>query len=346
MNATQIETQRWQSVLNRDAGADGQFVTAVLTTKIYCRPSCPSRHPLRKNVRFYSTPAEAETAGFRACRRCHPNEPNLQAKQIQDLCRYIETHLDESPSLEELSKRAHLSPFHLQRVFKKAVGVSPKQYVIAQRARRMRDGLKAGGTVTTSLYDAGFGSSSRLYEQSPLGMTPKAYRQGGEGMDIRFTIVASPLGRMIVAATERGVCFVGFGNKDGQLETELRKEYPRAALRRETGFHSWINAILAHLRGQQPRLDLPVDVRGTAFQQQVWNALRKIPYGKTRTYGEIAAAIGKPSAARAVGHACGSNPVPIVVPCHRVVGSDGALTGYRWGTERKEKLLAQEHEES
>jgi AraC family transcriptional regulator, regulatory protein of adaptative response / methylated-DNA-[protein]-cysteine methyltransferase len=336
------DEQRWNYVLNRDSNADGKFVTAVLTTKIYCRPSCPARHPLRKNVRFYNTPAEAEAAGFRACRRCHPNEPDLTATRIQELCTYIETHPEEDLSLQALSELVHLSPYHLQRIFKKVVGVSPKQYVMAQRAKRMRDGLKAGETVTTSLYEAGFGSSSRVYEQSLLGMQPKVYQSGGNGMDIGFTITDSPLGRMIVAATEQGVCFVGFGEKDKPLETELRSNYPRATVRHDEGFKPWVKAILANLNGQLPRLDLPTDVRGTAFQQQVWNALKRIPYGKTRTYGEIAEAIGQPTAARAVGAACGSNPVPIVVPCHRVVGSNGSLTGYRWGVERKKKLLAKE----
>jgi AraC family transcriptional regulator, regulatory protein of adaptative response / methylated-DNA-[protein]-cysteine methyltransferase len=334
--------QCWNYVINRDAAADGKFVTAVLTTRIYCRPSCPARHPLRKNVRFYNTPAEAETGGFRACKRCHPNEPDVTAARINDLCRFIETHPEDDLSLEALSQRAHLSPFHLQRVFKKAVGVSPKQYVLAQRTQRMRAGLKAGETVTASLYEAGYGSSSRVYEQSPLGMQPKVYQAGGTGMDIGFTIVDSPLGRMVVAATVRGVCFVGFGEKDKTLEAELRNNYPRATIEHNEGFKPWVKAILANLNGQQPRLDLPVDVRGTAFQQQVWAALKRIPYGKTQTYGELAEAIGRPTAARAVGAACGSNPVPIVVPCHRVVGSNGDLTGYRWGVERKKKLLAKE----
>jgi AraC family transcriptional regulator of adaptative response/methylated-DNA-[protein]-cysteine methyltransferase len=336
------DEQRWQFVLNRDSQADGQFVTAVLTTKIYCRPSCAAKHPLRKNVRFYTSPAEAERAGFRPCRRCRPNEPDSQADQIQRLCRYIEAHLAEPLTLSELSKQANLSPHHLQRTFKKLVGVSPREYVEARRTDRVRKELKDGETVTASIYGAGFGSSSRLYEKDRLGMTPGRYRQGGNGMKIGFTIVDSPLGRMIVAATERGVCFVGFGDDDKYLESELAKDYPSAEIRREGSYRKWVNAIVDNIKGRQPHLDLPIDVRGTAFQQQVWNALRRIPYGKTKSYGEIAKSLGKPSAARAVGRACATNLVSVVIPCHRAVGSDGNLTGYRWGVERKEKLLGRE----
>ena len=338
--------KRWQLVMARDWRADGRFVTAVKTTRIYCRPSCPAKHPLRKNVSFFNTPAEAEGAGFRACRRCRPNQANSQADQIRTLCQYIESNLDSPLTLAELSKRANLSPFHLQRTFKKIVGVSPKQYVAAQRAKKVRAGLRAGETVTASLYEAGFGSSSRLYEKNPLGMTPKVYRQGGNGMKIGYTIVSSPLGRMIVAATERGVCFVGFGDDDKFLESELRGDYPAAAIERDSSFGAWVKAIVSSLDGAQPHLDLPLDVRGTAFQQQVWKALRRIPYGQTKTYGEIAKQIGKPNAARAVGRACATNHVPIVIPCHRVVGNSGNLTGYRWGVSRKEKLLAQESDEA
>lgn len=267
-----------------------------------------------------------------------------QAEQVRRLCHYIETNLDSSLTLEDLGQAVHLSPFHLQRIFTKVVGVSPKKYVSQLRAKKLRAELKAGQTVTASLYEAGFGSASGLYEQNPLGMTPSKYRQGGRGMSIGFTIVNSPLGRMIVAATGRGVCFVGFGENDGHLEKELRQDYPAAEIKRDRGFSNWVDGIMETLRGQPPRQTLPVDVQGTAFQQKVWQALQTIPAGETRTYGEIAKQIGQPSAARAVGRACATNHVPIVIPCHRVIGNNGQLTGYRWGTKRKEKLLAKERE--
>ena len=337
------DDQQWQLVLARDSRADGKFVTAVLSTKIYCRPSCPARHPLRKNVTFFPSPAEAERAGFRPCRRCRPNEPDSRAEQIQRVCRYIETHLDEPLTLDELSRQANLSPFHLQRTFKKLVGVSPRKYAEAQRMKRLKLQLKNGDTVTASIYEAGYRSISRLYANNHLGMTPGDYRRGGSGMKIGYTIVNSPLGRMMVAATGRGVCFVGFGDTDAFLVSELKKDYPTAEVQRDkTGFTKWVNAIVENLNGRRPHLDLPLDVQGTAFQRQVWEALQAIPYGSTRTYGEIAKSLGKPNAARAVGRACATNPVSIVIPCHRAVGSDGNLTGYYWGVERKKKLLAKE----
>lgn len=345
-NSLTSEEDRWQRVLTRDSKADGLFVTAVTSTKIYCRPSCPAKHPLRKNVRFYDTAAQAEAAGFRACKRCRPNEPNSQAQQVKALCEYIEQNLDSSLTLQDLSQQIHLSPYHLQRTFKKYIGVSPKQYVTQLRSNRLRANLKAGETVTTSMYEAGFGSSSRLYEQNPLGMPPGVYRRGGDGMLIGYTIVNSPLGRMIVAATERGLCFVGFGTDDQHLEHELHKDYPEADIHKDRSFSQWVEPMLDTLKGQAPRKELPLDVRGTAFQQQVWNALRHIPAGQTRTYGQIAKEIGQPKAARAVGRACATNHVPIVIPCHRAIGSNGKLTGFRWGLSRKEKLLAQENEEN
>ncbi len=337
------DDQRWQLVLARDSRADGKFFTAVLTTKIYCRPSCPAKHPLRKNVAFYLSPAEAKQAGFRPCRRCRPDEPDSQAEQVQRLCRYIEAHLDESLTLDELSRQANLSPYHLQRTFKKLVGVSPRQYAEAQRVKQLKLQLKNGETVTASIYEAGYRSASRLYASNHLGMTPGDYRRGGSGMKIGYTIVNSPLGRMMVAATGRGVCFVGFGDTDAFLMSELKKDYPTAEVQRDkTGFGKWVNAIVENLNGRRPHLDLPLDVQGTAFQRQVWEALQAIPYGSTRTYGEIAKSLGKPNAARAVGRACATNPVSIVIPCHRAVGSDGNLTGYYWGVDRKKKLLLKE----
>jgi AraC family transcriptional regulator of adaptative response/methylated-DNA-[protein]-cysteine methyltransferase len=337
------DDQRWQLVLHRDSRADGQFVTAVRSTGIYCRPSCPAKHPLRKNVAFYRSPAEAEGAGFRACRRCRPTEVDAQVVSIRRVCRYIETHLDSALTLETLSRQAHLSPYHLQRTFKRLMGVSPRQYAAACRAAQLKKHLKETRTVTDATYNSGYGSLSRLYEQTRLGMTPTVYRRGGAGLTIHYTIADSPLGRLMVAATEQGVCFISLADADKTLETALRGDYHAAQIERDdVGLRQWVNLVLGYLNGKQPHLELPLDIQGTAFQRQVWEALRAIPYGETRTYGQIAQAIGKPSAARAVGHACGANPVSLAIPCHRAVGSSGSLTGYRWGVERKEKLLAQE----
>lgn len=337
------DDQRWQLVLHREARADGQFVTAVRSTGIYCRPSCPARHPLRKNVSFYRTPAEAEQAGFRACRRCRPTEVDSQVKAIHGVCRYIETHLDSTLTLDKLSRQAHLSPYHLQRTFKRLMGVSPRQYAAACRATQLKKNLKETRTVTDATYNSGYGSLSRLYEQTRLGMTPTIYRRGGAGQTIHYTITDSPLGRLLVAATGQGVCFISLADSDKTLEAALRGDYHAATIKRDdASLRQWVRAVLSYLNGKEPHLELPLDIQGTAFQRQVWEALRAIPYGETRTYGQIAKAIGKPSAARAVGHACGANPVSLVIPCHRAVGSSGSLTGYRWGVERKEKLLASE----
>lgn len=334
------DDQRWQQVLKRNARADGQFVLAVKTTGIFCRPSCPAKHPLRKNVAFFVNAAEAERAGYRACKRCHPTEADAQVAAVQKICRYIESHLDEALTLAQLSAHAHLSPHHLQRTFKRYTGLSPRQYAEACRAEQFKHALKEKTTVTTALYRSGYRSASGLYEQTRLGMTPSIYRRGGAGMQIGYTIADSPLGRLLVAATARGVCFVSLGDSEAMLEAALHSDYHAAEIARDdAGLRATVRAVVAHLRGQQPHLDLPLDIRGTVFQQQVWEALRAIPYGETRTYGELAAAIGKPHAARAVGHACGSNPVSLLIPCHRAVGSDGKLTGYRWGVERKAKLL-------
>lgn len=337
------DDQRWQQVLARDARADGQFVTAVKSTGIFCRPSCPAKHPLRKNVAFFANAADAERAGYRACKRCHPKDVDAQIAAVQKICRYIETHLDERLTLAALSRAAHFSPHHLQRTFKRHMGLSPRQYAEACRAQQLKHSLKEKTTVTDALYHSGYRSASTVYEQTRLGMTPTIYRRGGAGMRIGYTIVDSPLGRLLIAATATGVCFVSLGDSDSMLEAALRGDYHAAEIvRDEAGLRETARAVVAHLRGRQPHLDLPLDIRGTAFQRQVWEALRAIPYGETRTYGELAAAIGKPSAARAVGHACGSNPVSLLIPCHRAVGSHGQLTGYRWGVDKKEKLLAQE----
>jgi len=353
--------KRWQSVQTRDRGADGAFVYAVRSTGIYCRPSCASRKPRREQVEFFSLPAAAEQRGFRACLRCRPRLARLRDPRtaaVAKVCREIEAQIDADGAktangdasetrltLRMLSSTAGMSAHQLERAFRSVMGISPRQYADARRMRRLKSRLRKGDDVTTALYDAGFGSSSRLYERAPaqLGMTPATYRQGGAGMKIHYTIVSSPLGRLLVGATERGISALYLGKDDGPLESSLRKEYPRAEIRRDRkGLEGWVGKILAHLRGREPNLDLPTDVQATAFQRRVWEELRKIPYGATRTYSQVARAMGKPKAIRAVARACATNPVSVVVPCHRVVRADGNLAGYRWGLERKQALLERE----
>ena len=342
------ETQYWQAVLSRDRQSDGSFVYAVLSTGIYCRPSCPSRRPRREQVVFFSQPEAAEQAGFRQCRRCRPRGIDTAEEQqvlVERARRYIEAHLEEAVTLAALSAEVGMSPHHLQRLFKRVIGVSPRQYVDACRLDRFKTQIKGGAPVTRALYEVGYSSSSRLYERTDaqLGMTPTTYRKGGKDMNISYTIVDCPLGRLLVAATARGVCAVSLGDADAPLEAALRGEYPAAKIERdERGLGEWVEAILRYLAGQQPQLDLPLDVQATAFQWQVWQALRAIPVGQTRSYSAVAQALGQPTAARAVARACATNPVSLVIPCHRVVREDGDLGGYRWGLERKRALLAQE----
>ena len=343
-----LEEKYWQAVLTRDNRSDGTFVYGVRSTGIYCNPSCSARRPRREQVVFFPQPEAAEQAGFRACRRCRPQEATvyeLQAEMVQHACRYIETHLEGPLTLDVLGKEVSVSPYHLQRVFKRIMGITPRRYAQAYRLGQLKQQLKEGETVTTALYNTGYGSSSRLYEQAPaqLGMTPAAYRRGGKSAHIGYTIVDCPLGRLLIAATEKGICSICLGNSDADLETALFSEYPAAEIQRDgVELSQWVNTLLNHLNGQQPQLDLPIDVQATAFQWQVWEKLRAIPYGSTRSYGEIAQELGDPKAARAVARACATNPVAIVVPCHRVVREDGSLGGYRWGLERKRQLLAQE----
>jgi AraC family transcriptional regulator of adaptative response/methylated-DNA-[protein]-cysteine methyltransferase len=339
---------RWQAVLRRDAAADGAFVYAVRSTGIYCRPSCPSRRPHREHVVFFSLPELAEQAGYRPCKRCRPQEaaaPDPRADSMRRVCRYIEAHFEESPSLDELGAHVGLSPAHLQRTFKRIVGVTPRQYLEAHRVRHLKMRLREGDDVTTALYEAGYGSSSRLYEKAPasLGMTPGIYRRGGKGMSIRYTIVDCPLGRLLVGATGRGICAVSLGDSDAELESALFEDYPAAEIGRdEEGLGEWVSALLDYLDGQRPHIDLPLDVQATAFQCMVWKELQAIPYGATRSYSDVAEAIGHPKAVRAVAHACAKNRVSLVIPCHRVVRKDGHLGGYRWGLDRKRALLARE----
>jgi AraC family transcriptional regulator of adaptative response/methylated-DNA-[protein]-cysteine methyltransferase len=338
----------WRATLARDPAADRMFVYAVRSTGIYCRPSCASRKPGRNKVLFFRAPEAAERAGFRPCRRCRPREaaqadPRLDV--VRQACHYLDEHRDDRLSLADLGRRVGASPHRLLRTFKQIVGITPREYAEARRLDRLKGRLREGDSVTRALYDAGYGSSSRLYEraQDRLGMTPGIYRRGGQGMRIEYAIADCALGRLLVAATDRGVCAVYFGDGDRALEAALSREYPSAEIRRgENGAARWIGAILRHLEGKQPHLDLPTDVKATAFQQRVWQQLRAIPYGETRTYREIAEHIGAPRAARAVGRACATNPVSVVVPCHRAVREDGGLGGYRWGINRKERLLAHE----
>lgn len=342
------DADRWRAVLDRDARFDGAFVTAVHTTGIYCRPSCPARHPRRENVTFYACPADAERDGFRPCKRCSPNTQAFEAAVVEQVCAYIEKHLDENPRLADLGQAAGLSPHHLQRVFKRALGISPRQYADARRLERLKARLKNGQAVTDALYEVGYSSSSRLYERAPgqLGMTPAVYRKGGRDMDIRYTVAECPLGWLLVAATERGVCAVSLGDAPDDLETALRADYPAAAITRDdAGLGAWMKPLLRYLEGGQPHPELPLDVRATAFQRRVWEALQAIPPGETRTYSQIAASIGSPKAARAVGSACAHNPVSLVIPCHRAVREDGTLGGYRWGLARKAALLERERQQ-
>jgi len=340
----------WQAIVSRDRQADGRFVYAVRSTGIFCRPSCPSRKPARDRVECFETPGDAERAGFRACLRCRPQEippSDPWLEKIRRACVYL-SNVEGHPSLATLAGRLGGSPYHLQRNFKRIVGVTPREYAEACRLRAVKGKLKAGGEVTSAMLDAGYGSSSRFYERAApkLGMRPRTYQRGGEGMDIRYAIVDSPLGRLLVAATGRGVCAVAMGESDRRLAEELQREYPAARIEADRrGLSRWTNAVLSRLKGKQPRVDLPVDVQATAFQWQVWNALAAIPYGATRSYADVAAAIGRPRAARAVARACATNPVAIVIPCHRIVPGKGSSGGYRWGPDRKKALLAREQTE-
>jgi AraC family transcriptional regulator of adaptative response/methylated-DNA-[protein]-cysteine methyltransferase len=296
---------------------------------------------------FYSAPTEAEEAGFRPCRRCRPQEDRdaTGVDLARRACRYIEEHADEPLTLAVLGGQLGVSPYHLQRTFKRVTGVTPRQYADTHRMGLFKERLKEGDSVTTAIYEAGYGSSSRLYERTgpQLGMTPKVYRRGGAGMEIRYTTAACPLGYLLLAATERGICFIGMGDSAGELEQILRAEYAAAEITRDDrDLQGWLNLVVRYLEGSQPHIDLPLDVQATAFQRRVWEELRAIPYGSIRTYADIAQALDQPTAARAVGAACAANPVSLVVPCHRAVRRDGSLGGYRWGLERKQALIERE----
>jgi AraC family transcriptional regulator of adaptative response/methylated-DNA-[protein]-cysteine methyltransferase len=342
---------RWEAVRRRDRNADGAFYYAVRTTGIYCRPWCGSRLPRRENVAFYVDPAAAERAGFRPCKRCKPTAQGTaqgsaerQAAAVAKACRLIET-AEELPRLDDLARSAGMSPFHFHRVFKSVTGVTPKAYADARRGQRIRDELKAAGSVTEAIYGAGFNSNARFYESADdlLGMTASAFRAGGAGATIRFAVGECSLGAILVAATDKGVCRIQFGDDPDALLRELQDAFPTAELvGADQAFEELVAKVIGFVEAPQQGLGLPLHVRGTAFQQRVWRALRAIPACATASYADIAEKIGEPKAVRAVAQACGANPVAVAIPCHRVVRRDGALSGYRWGVARKQALLTKE----
>ncbi len=338
---------RWSAVVARDSEHDGEFVFAVASTGVYCRPSCPARRPRRENVQFFTRPEHAEKAGFRACLRCRPRalSGNPQSDFAKEICRYIEQHLDEPMTLELLGKVFHQSPFHLQRRFKSAIGITPREYADSCRLRLLKRNLQSGDSVTRAIYDAGYGSSSRLYEKtaSQLGMTPDKYRRGAIAATVRYACADSPLGRMLIAATDRGICSIQFARSDAELIEGLKREFPFAARKPDDrGLQTLISSVLGKMAGREPNAALPLDIRATAFQRRVWTHLQSIPFGQTQSYSQVAKAIGQPTASRAVARACATNPVAVAIPCHRVVREDGNISGYRWGVDKKKKLLNME----
>lgn len=339
-----LDEARWQAVLRRDRGSEGAFVFGVLSTGVYCRPSCPARRPLRKNVRFFDSPQEAERFGLRACLRCKPADASAgKSALVQRLCRYIEANTDSKITLEKLSKLAGISRFHLQRVFTAELGISPAKYLQASRFSQFKRALRKH-SVTTAWVEAGYSSSSRVYESARmrLGMVPSRYRSGAAQEELRFTLFDTSLGKMLLVAGSAGVCSVQFIDS-GQAQRVLRAEYPRAVLKQDdTGLANWSAQVCALVAGEKAAHNIPLDIRGTAFQQKVWQQLQKIPSGQTRSYSEIARAVGRDTAVRAVASACASNRLAVVVPCHRVIHKNGSSNGYRWGTQRKEKLLKAE----
>jgi AraC family transcriptional regulator of adaptative response/methylated-DNA-[protein]-cysteine methyltransferase len=341
------DDERWAAVCARAHAADGAFYYSVRTTGVFCRPSCPSRTPRRVNVAFHASPAEAQAAGFRACLRCRPLDAPLavrQAEAVAQACRLIEAAEDE-PDLASLAAACGMSRFHFHRVFKAHTGITPKAYAAARRAERLTQGLAQAASVTAAAYDAGFNSSGRFYAASPgvLGMTPGRWRDGGSGEQIHFAVAACSLGALLVAATDKGICSILLGDDPDALVRDLQDRFPKAGLvGAEPAFEATVAQVVAFVEAPRIGLDLPLDLRGTAFQQRVWQALRSIPAGRTVGYAELAAQLGMPQGARAVAGACAANPVAIAVPCHRVVRNDGSISGYRWGVERKKTLLERE----
>jgi AraC family transcriptional regulator of adaptative response/methylated-DNA-[protein]-cysteine methyltransferase len=349
MNTTPYasDAERWAAVQRRDPQADGLFYYSVASTGVYCRPSCGARPALRRNVRFHDSCGDAEQAGFRACLRCKPDQPPLaerHAQAVAQACRLIEAAEDQ-PDLDSLAQACGMSRFHFHRIFKAHTGITPKAYAAAQRAQRLQQGLARAPSVTDALYAAGFNSSGRFYAASNavLGMSPKAFRAGGSGASIRFAIGACSLGAILVAATDKGICAILIGDEPEPLVRDLQDRFPQAELRgAEADFEATVARVVGLVEAPGIGLDLPLDVRGTAFQQRVWQALRAIPSGSTVSYAELAARIGMPSGARAIAGACAANPVAVAIPCHRVVRNDGSISGYRWGVERKAALLKRE----
>ena len=335
----------WRATLERDRRADGEFVLAVRSTQIYCRPSCPARRPLRRNVTFFRTREEAESLGYRPCRRCRPNEITASAALVARAAKLLAESAEETPRLAQIAQKLNSNTAALRRAFRQVTGLTPRELADALRVKQFKSLLRAGRNITDALYATGYGSSSRVYERSnaQLGMTPATYQKGGKGMKLEYTIASSPLGRVLVAATDRGVSAVYLGDAANKLVAELRQEYPRAEIAAADGpTQSWVREIVQRIEGKPAQEELPLDLQATAFQRRVWQELQKIPRGTTRTYSQVARSLGRPKAVRAVARACATNPVSIVVPCHRVVREDGKLAGYRWGTQRKEQLLAAE----
>lgn len=344
-NNTGIWSRAWEMVEDRSVAADALFVYAVRTTGIYCRPSCPSRRPSRSSVEFFPSGDLARAAGYRPCKRCRPGGEHPQQKFVSVACRYIDRNLDTTITLEALGKVLDLSPFHAQRLFRRALGITPRQYQQARRLDRLRGELRSRPSVTSAIYESGFSSGSRVYENTAaIGMTPGAYRNNAKGIRIAYGIAESPLGKMLVAATSVGVCAISFGDLESELEDDLHSRFALGEITRDdAGLGDTLRLVLSQLTEHPLAVDLAIDIRATAFQTRVWTALRAIPRGETRSYAQLAAAIGQPQAVRAVASACAANPVAVVIPCHRVIGSDGKLTGYRWGVQRKRQLLAVEH---
>ena len=346
----------WDALVSHDRSYDGVFVCAVSSTGIYCRPTCPARRPHRSKVKFYDSPEQARRAGYRACLRCHPDRPETDADLVAAACHVIDRQIEESespPVVEDVCRAVGLSPSRLQRLFKLETGLTPSQYARGKRMERFKALVKGGETVTEAVYDAGFGSTSRLYEKASgqLGMTPATYRKGGAGATIRYVTTDSALGGLLVAGTTTGICSVKLGDDSEALITELEQEFPAATLvetasdddlQETDGLRRWVGSLQEYLAGRMANIDLPLDVLATAFQWRVWRRLQAIPVGETRTYQEMAGDLEQPSASRAVGRACATNPVAPIIPCHRAVRKDGGLAGYRWGLHRKDALLKME----
>src|SRR5882757_9124064 len=339
----------WRATMSRDARADGTFVLAVRSTHIYCRPSCPARRPLRRNVVFFRTREEAEKQGFRPCLRCKPNQVARPIALVERATKQLAESGEDSVRFGAMANSLGTTPATLRRAFLQVTGLRPRELAEALRLARFKKMLRASKNITDALYETGYGSSSRVYERSnaQLGMTPATYQKGGKGMKLGYTIADANLGKVLVAATDRGVSAVYLGDSEAKLLGELRDEYPKAEIApARSGLEKWVKEIVSRTEGNPPRQELPLDLLATAFQRRVWQELQRIPLGKTRTYAQVARALGRPSASRAVARACATNPVSVVVPCHRVIRGDGNLAGYRWGLERKQRLLKTEHAEA